>query len=101
MPDGSHDAVRNTDSLEGKDVCLEEPVIRLSFGAEDEMNHCHFEPKARNLKFRFPAVPRGRGWGCQSHGSRGSSPSKMTLLAPYPFLSVLADSNAAASEIGD
>jgi len=25
------------------------------------MNTCHFEPKARNLEFHFPPVPRGKG----------------------------------------
>jgi len=30
---------------------LEEPVIRLSYQVEDEMNNCHFEPVIR-LSFR-------------------------------------------------
>jgi len=40
-------------------VGLEEPAIQLSFQAAGEINNCHFEPKARNLKFHFPPVLRG------------------------------------------
>jgi hypothetical protein len=69
----SHDAVRNTDGLEGKDVCLEEPVIRLSSGAEDEMNHCHFEPKTRNLEFQFPPALRARACTLRGKGARSYS----------------------------
>jgi len=58
-------------AAEGEDVGLEwltarcpSPVGKewgcrdeqLSFRAEDEMNNCHFEPKARNLKFQSPPV---------------------------------------------
>jgi hypothetical protein len=57
------EAERSSHSIltKGEDVCLEEkgvglekPMIRLSFRADGEMNTCHFEPKARNLKFLFP-----------------------------------------------
>jgi hypothetical protein len=81
--------------LERSTVGLEEPAIRLSFQAKDEMNNCHFEPKARNLEFHFSPVLKTsacalRGLGCrncQSHSSRGSLQSKLILFAPYPFLS--------------
>jgi len=56
---------------------LEEPGIRLSFRVADEINNCHFEPKARNLKFPFPPVLRERALRGRASALRGRGRAEM------------------------
>jgi len=85
---------------------LPSPKLGEGWGLTERLHNCHFEPKARNLKFQFPSVLRGEavetaGFTVLEPIRTASLPCSPPIPSFPPIREVLAHSDAAASKLDD